>query len=145
MSESTREQSYTNHGHRPYLTWIAGFFATAALIPLGQAWWLGRPAAPLGLVSLALATVVLVSISRVYTTGLQNRIIRLEMRVRLMELLPADQHAKLLKLTTPQLVGLRFASDAELPALVDRAIAERLSRDDIKKAIKTWVADWERT
>jgi hypothetical protein len=145
MSESTREQSYTNHGHRPYLTWIAGFFTTTALILFGEAWWFGRPAAPLGMMFLALATVVLVSISRVYTTGLQNRIIRLEMRVRLMELLPADQHVKILNLKTPQLVALRFASDAELPGRVDRAIAERLSRDDIKKAIKTWVADWERT
>jgi Family of unknown function (DUF6526) len=145
MSESTRQQSYEKHAHRPYLTFVAGFFAAFALIRFAQAWWLDRPASPFAMMSLALATAALVSISRVYTTNLQNRIIRLEMRVRLMELLPADQHPKILKLTTPQLVGLRFASDAELPALVDRAITERLSRDDIKKAIRTWVADWERT
>jgi hypothetical protein len=43
------------------------------------------------------------------------------------------------------MVGLRFASDAELPALVDRTVREHLSRDDIKKAIKDWVPDFERT
>ena len=98
-----------------------------------------------GLILLSLSAVALVSISRVYTTRLQNRIIRLEMRVRLMNLLPPDQHGKIDQLTTPQLVGLRFASSPELPALVDRAIAEKLSRDDIKRAIKNWVPDWERT
>jgi hypothetical protein len=62
-----------------------------------------------------------------------------------MDLLPQDQHGKIDQLKTPQLVALRFASSAELPALVDRAIAERLSRDDIKRAIKNWIPDWERT
>jgi uncharacterized protein DUF6526 len=145
MSESTRQQSYANHGHRPYLSWAASVFATAALVIFVGDWLRGWHSGQLGLVMLALATIVLVSISRVYTTSLQNRIIRLEMRLRLMDLLPQEQRSKFDQLTTAQLVGLRFASDAELPALVDRAIAERLSREDIKKAIKTWVPDWNRT
>jgi len=145
MSEPSREQSYSNHGHRPYLTWAASIFATAALVIFAGDWLRGVHSGQVGLVLLALSTVALVSISRVYTTKLQNRIIRLEMRLRLMELLPREQHSKIGQLRTPQLVGLRFASDPELPALVDRALAERLSRDDIKRAIKTWVPDWERT
>ena len=145
MSEPSREQSYSNHGHRPYLTWAASIFATAALVIFVGDWLRGVHSGQAGLVLLALSTVALVSISRVYTTKLQNRIIRLEMRVRLMDLLPPDQHGKIHQLTTAQLVGLRFASSPELPALVDRAIAERLSRDDIKRAIKNWVPDWERT
>lgn len=145
MSPAVREQSFANHAHMPTLTVVASVFAVAGLIFLTGNWLLGWHTAPQGSVSLALAVIVLVSISRVYTTALQNRIIRLEMRVRLMDLLPQDQHGKIDQLTTPQLVGLRFASSPELPALVDRAIAERLSRDDIKKAIKNWVADWERT
>ena len=48
-------------------------------------------------------------------------------------------------LTKAQLVGLRFADDAELPALVDRAVRERLSKKDIKRAIKSWVPDRDRT
>lgn len=145
MSAAAKSQSYANHGHRPYLTWVASILATAALVIFAGDWMRGSPSGPGGLVLLALSTVVLVSISRINTTKLQNRIIRLEMRVRLMALLSREQHGKIQALSTPQLVGLRFASDEELPALVDRAIAERLSRDDIKKAIKNWVADWERT
>jgi hypothetical protein len=145
MSQSSREQSYENHAHTPTLTVVATFFAGAALIFLADAWLRGSQTSLPGMISLGIATLVLILISRAYTTALQNRIIRLEMRVRLMDLLPRDQHAKISQLSTPQLVGLRFASDPELPALVDRAIAERLSRDDIKKSIKTWVADWERT
>ncbi len=145
MSEPKRQQSYANHGHRPYLTFAASIPATAALVIFVGDWMHGRPSGPAGLVLLALSALVLAWISRVYTTALQNRIIRLEMRVRLMDLLPQGEHGKIDQLTTPQLVGLRFASSPELPALVDRAIAERLSRDDIKKAIKNWVPDWERT
>jgi len=145
MSEPTRQQSYASHGHRPYLTWASSISATAALVIFVDDWLRGLHSGQVGLILLALATVVLVSISRVYTTRLQNRIIRLEMRVRLAGLLAREQHSKIGQLTTAQLVGLRFASDPELPALVDRAIAEHLSREDIKKAIRTWVADWERT
>ena len=110
MSEPSRQQSFENHGHRPYLTWAASIFATAALVIFAGDWLRGMHSGQVGLVMLALSTVALVSISRVYTTKLQNRIIRLEMRVRLMDLLPQDQHGKIDQLTTAQLVGLRFAS-----------------------------------
>jgi hypothetical protein len=145
MADSARTQSYTNHGHHPIWTYIAGAFAGAGFVMLTEAWWLGWHTGPLGAVLLSLGVLALVSISRAYTVRLQNRIIRLEMRLRLREVLPAAQHAQIPQLTTPQLVGLRFASDAELPALVDRTIRERLSRDDIKRAIKDWVPDFERT
>jgi hypothetical protein len=126
-------------------TYIAGVFGGVAFVLLAEAWLLGRNTGPLGSVLLAVAVLALVSISRAYTVRLQNRIIRLEMRLRLRDVLPASQHAQIQELSTPQLVALRFASDAELPALVERAVRERLSRDDIKKAIKDWVPDWERT
>jgi hypothetical protein len=145
MSPDVREQSFVNHAHRPMLAVVAYFFGVAGTIFLVGNWLRGWNTLQPGVISLAFAVLVLASISRVYITALQNRIIRLEMRVRLMDLLPKDQHPKISQLTTPQLVGLRFASDPELPALVDRAIVEHLSRDDIKRAIKNWVADWERT
>jgi len=145
MTNTSRTQSYANHGHRPVWTYIAGVFGGVAFGLLAEAWLLGRNTAALGSVLLALAVLALVSISRVYTVRLQNRIIRLEMRLRLRDVLPVSQHAQVLELTTPQLVALRFASDAELPALVDRAVKEHLSREAIKKAIKEWVPDFERT
>ena len=49
------------------------------------------------------------------------------------------------RLTMPQLVALRFASDEELPGLLERAERERLAPDDIKGAIKAWVPDLLRT
>ena len=112
---------------------------------LAEAWLLGRNTAALGSVLLAVAVLALVSISRAYTVRLQNRIIRLEMRLRLRDVLPPAQQGQIQQLSTAQIVGLRFASDAELPALVDRAVREHLSREGIKKAIKEWVPDFDRT
>jgi hypothetical protein len=145
MTEPARTQSYANHGHRPVWTYIAGVFGGVAFVLLAEAWLLGRNTGPLGSVLLAVAVLALVSISRAYTVRLQNRIIRLEMRLRLRDVLPPAQQGQIQQLSTAQIVGLRFASDAELPALVDRAVREHLSREDIKKAIKEWVPDFDRT
>ena len=145
MTDTTRTQSYASHGHHPVWTYIAGFFAGIGFVMLVEAWLFGRQTYLPGSVMLALGVLALVSISRAYTVRLQNRIIRLEMRLRLRDVLPASQQAQIQDLTTSQLVGLRFASDGELPALVDRAVREHLSRDNIKKAIKDWVPDFERT
>ena len=71
-------------------------------------------------------------ISRVYTTKLQDRIIKLEMKLRFAQLLSPAQQAMLARLSLPQVVALRFASDSELPALVERADRDRLTADQIK-------------
>lgn len=76
-----------------------------------------------------------------YALGNQNRTVRLEMRFRYYVL--THQRFELLeyKLSLSQVFALRFAPDEELPALVDRAIKENLSGDQIKKAIKNWMPD----
>jgi hypothetical protein len=81
---------------------------------------------------------------RAYATQLQDRIIRLEERMRLAQVLPEPMRARIPELTTSQLIGLRFASDAELPALVMRALDEKLDRVAIKKAITEWRPDYQR-
>jgi hypothetical protein len=86
-----------------------------------------------------------ISIERVYTTRLQDRIIMLEMKVRCAELLADAHEAQLAQLSPKQIVALRFASDAELAALLERAVRERLGPDDIKKAVREWRADPHRT
>ena len=92
-----------------------------------------------------LAVFVNISIERVYTTKLQDRIIMLEMKVRCAEVLQAGDEDRLEELSPKQIVALRFASDAELGELLDRAVRDRLSPDDIKKAVRQWRQDLHRT
>ena len=83
--------------------------------------------------------------ARAQTLSVQNRVIRLEMRLRLRELLPAAAAARIGELTVSQMVGLRFASDAELPALVERCLGGQLANGEaVKKEIRNWQADWLR-
>ena len=83
--------------------------------------------------------------ARVMALTVQNRVIRLEMRLRLKDVLPGPLVARIGELGTKQLIGLRFASDAELPALVERCLSGELANDEaVKKQIKTWQPDWLR-
>ncbi|MEO7368002.1 MAG: DUF6526 family protein [Gemmatimonadaceae bacterium] len=75
----------------------------------------------------------------------QDRIIRLEERLRLGALLPAEHRDKVNELTPSQLVALRFASDEEVPDLAHRTMSgEFKTQNDIKKAVKNWRADTHR-
>lgn len=82
--------------------------------------------------------------TRSYATHLQDRVIRVEERLRLSTVLQEPLRSRIGELTDSQFVALRFASDAELPALVQRALDEKLTRSDIKKAITNWRPDYSR-
>jgi hypothetical protein len=74
----------------------------------------------------------------------QNRIIRLEERLRLAALLPAADRPHIDELSIKQLIALRFASDAELPALVHKTLTQNLEPKAIKESITTWRPDYDR-
>lgn len=97
--------------------------------------------------SLMMAVVfILMSLAaRLQALRAQDRVIRLEEKLRYKEILPADLFEKTENLKTGQIIALRFASDAELPELVQRTLnGEFSSNKEIKQAIKNWRGDYLR-
>ena len=96
-------------------------------------------------VLVAVALIILWFYLRNFALAVQDRVIRHEMRVRLGELLSADQRARIPELSVGQLIGLRFASDEELPALTRKVMDEKIAdREAIKRLIRNWKADDQR-
>jgi Family of unknown function (DUF6526) len=95
------------------------------------------------LVSIAL--ILLAVNARMFALTVQDRVIRLEMRLRMQQVLPPDLQARIPEFTLGQLVALRFASDAELPELTRKVLDEKLEdRKAIKKLIRNWQPDFLR-
>jgi hypothetical protein len=93
-------------------------------------------------VLLALAFFLLAFYARIFALTVQDRLIRLEMRLRLQQLLPEELLAHIHDFTMDQLVALRFSSDAELPALCRKVLDEKIAdRKAIKKMIQNWQPD----
>ena len=93
----------------------------------------------------ALALLALAVYGRVFALTVQDRVIRLEERMRMEKLLPADLQPRIGEFTREQLVALRFASDAELPALARRVLTDKVAdRKSIKQMVQNWRADYLR-
>ncbi len=138
----------TYQTHRRYVP--AFHFVTSGILLVNFIWSVVvifrhfSPSAVMNAVT-AVALLLLFNYTRAFATGNQDRIIRLEMRLRLERLLPGDLRSRIGELTPRQLVGLRFASDAELPALTKKVLDEKiLSGEQIKKLVKTWEGDYLR-
>jgi len=93
----------------------------------------------------ALALLLLGFLARVMALTVQDRVIRLEMRLRLRGLLPPDMQSRINELTHRQLVALRFASDEEMPQLCRDVLEGKLATSkEIKERVKSWQSDWLR-
>jgi Family of unknown function (DUF6526) len=140
------EQSYRNHGQRTP-AWIFG-----VLLPffLNFIWALTRVIRGVTIetvlnLAMAVAFLILWWFVRRMALTVQDRVIRLEMRLRLRDVLPSSMHSDIPRLTRSQLVALRFASDQELAELVREVLAGKLaSQKDIKLKIRDWQADYLR-
>jgi hypothetical protein len=144
MSEGTQSaQSHTRWF--PLFHFIATPITTLnVFVAVRHAWYTGGRYAWWNVV-FAFGVAAAVFASRTMALAVQDRLIRLEMRLRLRALLPAAAHGDILRLTVRQMVALRFASDAELPELVQRVVKGELAgQKEIKAAIKDWQADWQR-
>jgi hypothetical protein len=139
MSET---QSYRNHTR-----WLPAFhfFAVPVLLINVIVVAIAMFRAPSGATAWALvvaaALLAVAFLARTQALAAQDRVIRLEMRLRLQSLLPPDLMARFNELSVSQLVGLRFASDAELPDLVRTVLRDNTKQSEIKKMIKQWVPD----
>jgi hypothetical protein len=93
------------------------------------------------LIILSIAVFIPVLRIRTYPIKLQDRVIRLEERLRLQALAPTEWHTQIYKLSEDQLIGLRFAADDEVVELAKQALEHNLNRKQIKERIKDWRPD----
>jgi hypothetical protein len=135
-------QSYANHRrYVPAYHVVAFGLLLLNLVYWVYALWRYRTGLQVDGILLAVALLILFFYVRIFTLTVQDRVIRLEERLRLARLCP-DLGPRVDELTHDQLVALRFASDAELPALTRRVLDEKIAdREAIKKQIQSWRAD----
>jgi len=139
-------QSYQNHvrWHQPFHFFVMPVFAihliwTLVVLVRQPGWQTGENFV------VAMALVVAGFLIRINALKAQDRVIRLEEQLRFQRLFPQDFAKKLDSLTTGQLISLRFASDEELPELIEKIKAKQLTKGgEIKKAIKNWRPDYHR-
>ena len=96
------------------------------------------------IVVVAVAAIIAVFRVRQYSLRVQDRLIRLEERLRLEHVLDEPLRSRIAQLADAQLIGLRFASDSELPELVQRCLNEKLAGRELKKAVVNWRPDYHR-
>jgi hypothetical protein len=143
---SDRPQSFENHaiivpGYHRVMTGLVFLLFVYAVYRLAADLSLENAAGLL----LIVALVLIGFYARAFALGVQDRVIRLEERLRLERLLPDDLRARIDSFATEQLIALRFASDAELPELARRVLDEGMAdRKTIKRAIREWRPDHQR-
>jgi hypothetical protein len=139
-------QTYENHVRwlPPFHFFVLPVLLLNALNAIRHVWL--TPTRSTGFALLvAVALLMLALLARAMAVTVQDRVIRLEMRLRLRECLPVDLHARINELTPKQLAALRFASDAEMADIVRDVLAGTLTTPKtIKRRVKDWQSDFLR-
>jgi hypothetical protein len=137
------EQSYASHAKNvPLFHYVLLPILMVNLVLSAYRVWQEPGTASLWALAMAFAFVLTAFFARVFALRAQDRLIRLEERMRMRELLPADMQARINDFTPDQLVAIRFASDAELPSLAATVLNGNIQkRAEVKKLIKNWRAD----
>jgi hypothetical protein len=139
----TQDLKHHARFHWPF-HFVTGFLLLANLIAVvvhfvhHRGWWNGW------LIALSVLIIFPTLLIRIYPLKVQDRLIRLEERLRLQELASAEWRPNIRFLTEDQLIGLRFAGDDEVITLARQAIDEKLTRKQIKERIRNWRADYFR-
>ena len=139
-------QTYANHRRLVPLYHVVAFLLVAAYV-LWTLWQVIRHFSVGALMAFlfALGVLIVMWYARVFATTVQDRVIRLEMRLRLQQVLPDDLKPRIGDFSVEQLVSLRFAGDGELPDLARRVLDEKIAdREEIKKLVKDWQGDYLR-
>jgi hypothetical protein len=141
------EQNFANH--TKYVPPFHFFVLPMLLINFGIQlyWWIKLGFVPVHFIPVLVSAALLTGFVtvRLMALSVQDRVIRLEERLRFARLLPADLQPRIGEFTAGQLVALRFASDAELPALARKVLDEKLTeRKAIKQLVKNWKPDYHR-
>jgi hypothetical protein len=144
MSKS-EGQSFKKHARfdPPYHFFLAIVFTANVIVAIVHAvrhsnfisWWL---------VLVSIAAFVALFKMRLYPLKVQDRVIRLEERLRLQALTSTEWHTQIFRLTEDQLIGLRFAADGEVVELAKQALEHNLNRKQIKERIRNWRPDYWR-
>ncbi len=140
-----KEQNFANHARldpafHGFLTLGALVMLIASIVKVVQVfdWW-----GVLRVLAVVWLIVLMFKV-RLYALKVQDRVIRLEERLRLAQLLPDTLKPRIGDLTEGQLIALRFASDAELPDLTGKALADKMEPKAIKQAVRVWRPDYWR-
>ena len=141
-----QQQSYANHvrWHKPFHFFVMPVFAvhfvwTLVALILEPGWQNGEN------LLLAIAFIVAGFLIRINALKAQDRVIRLEEQLRFQRVFPKDFAKQLESLTTSQLIALRFASDEDLPDLIEKIKSKTIIKGgEIKKAIRKWRPDYHR-
>jgi hypothetical protein len=144
MSKST-PQNLQNHGRLdPLFHFVLAFVLLANLVYAVVHLYHQRTISAAWFLVLSIVVIIPYIKLRTYPLMVQDRVIRLEERLRLQALAPAEWHAQIYRLSEDQLIGLRFAADDEVVELAKQALEENLNRKQIKERIKSWRADYWR-